>query len=160
MRDEARSHRERSEQQKVHTCGTLALRDKEIAELIALLSKHKPLKTKVESVKKTLGLAQAEKAETPRRLAKTEEKLETSETVRATAESELEPLKNDMLWLKECGIASLVAARNDGYAQGYAECSHHVVNALKVEWDTRNSATHGVNIDATLAVAKTIFNNL
>ncbi|MFS8007744.1 hypothetical protein Hanom_Chr14g01264651 [Helianthus anomalus] len=83
-----------------------------------------------------------------------------------------------MLWLKERGIASvaesvlnseelnktvarlLVAARNDGYAQGYAECSHHVVNALKVDWDTSKSATHGVNTDAALAAAKTEFNNL
>ncbi|MFS7980423.1 hypothetical protein Hanom_Chr10g00939301 [Helianthus anomalus] len=74
-----------------------------------------------------------------------------------------------MLWLKERGIASvaesvlnseeldktvahlLVAARNDGYAQGYAECSHHVVNALKVDWDTSKSATHGVNTVAALA---------
>ncbi|MFS7934888.1 hypothetical protein Hanom_Chr05g00396901 [Helianthus anomalus] len=54
----------------------------------------------------------------------------------------------------------VVAARNDGYAQGYAECSHHVVNALKVDWDTSKSATHGVNIDAALAAAKTEFNNL
>ncbi|MFS7894259.1 hypothetical protein Hanom_Chr00s001470g01682601 [Helianthus anomalus] len=30
----------------------------------------------------------------------------------------------------------LVAARNDGYAQGYAECSHHVVNALKTRFNT------------------------
>ncbi|MFS7918971.1 hypothetical protein Hanom_Chr03g00207431 [Helianthus anomalus] len=27
----------------------------------------------------------------------------------------------------------LVVARNDSYAQGYATCSHHVVNALKSE---------------------------
>ncbi|KAJ0771171.1 hypothetical protein HanPI659440_Chr07g0265971 [Helianthus annuus] len=105
--------------------------------------------------------------------------LETSKTARATAESELEPLKSDMLWLKERGIASvpaelvlnseeldktvarlLVAARNDGYAQGYAECSHHVVNALKVDWDTSKSATHGVNTNAALAAAKTEFNDL
>ncbi|MFS7971115.1 hypothetical protein Hanom_Chr09g00828931 [Helianthus anomalus] len=83
-----------------------------------------------------------------------------------------------MLWLKDCGIASvaesvfkseeldktvahlLVAARNDVYAQGYAECSHHVVNALKVDWDTSKSATHGVNTEAALAIAKTQFNNL
>ncbi|KAJ0725202.1 hypothetical protein HanPI659440_Chr12g0456131 [Helianthus annuus] len=83
-----------------------------------------------------------------------------------------------MLWLKERRIASvaesvlnseeldktvarlLVAARNDGYAHGYAECSHHVVNALKVDWDTSKSATHGVNTDVALAVAKTEFNNL
>ncbi|KAJ0691866.1 hypothetical protein HanPI659440_Chr15g0579671 [Helianthus annuus] len=83
-----------------------------------------------------------------------------------------------MSWLEERGIGSvaksvlnseeldksvarlLVAARNDGYAQGYAECSHHVVNALKVDWDTSKSATHGVNTDAALAAAKTEFNNL
>ncbi|KAJ0612902.1 hypothetical protein HanRHA438_Chr01g0040761 [Helianthus annuus] len=83
-----------------------------------------------------------------------------------------------MLWLKERGIASVaesvlnseeldktvarlvVAARNDGYAQGYAECSHHVVSALKVDWDTSRAATHGVNTDAALAAMKTEFNNL
>ncbi|KAF5756817.1 hypothetical protein HanXRQr2_Chr17g0819281 [Helianthus annuus] len=83
-----------------------------------------------------------------------------------------------MTWLKERGIASvaelvlkseeldktvarlLVAARNDGYAQGYAECSHHVVNALKVDWDTSKSATHGVNTNAALVAVKTEFNNL
>ncbi|KAJ0767391.1 hypothetical protein HanRHA438_Chr03g0111971 [Helianthus annuus] len=100
-----------------------------------------------------------------------------------TAESELKPLKSDMTWLKERGIASVaesvlnseeldktvarlvVAARNDGYAQGYAECSHHVVNALKVDWDTSRSATHGVNTHgvntyAALVARKTEFNNL
>ncbi|MFS8006664.1 hypothetical protein Hanom_Chr14g01251921 [Helianthus anomalus] len=77
------------------------------------------------------------------------------------AESELEPLKSDMLWLKEQTVAHLlVAARNDGYAQGYAECSHYVVNALKVDWDTSRSATHGVNTEAAHAAAKTQFNNL
>ncbi|XP_022004544.1 meiosis-specific nuclear structural protein 1-like [Helianthus annuus] len=148
-RDEARPHRER-----------------------------KQLKAEVESAKKDLELARTEKTEASRRLAETEEKLENSETARATAESELEPLKSDMLWLKERGIASvaelvlnseeldksvarlLVAARNDGYAQGYAECSHHVVNALKVDWDTRKYATHGVNTDAALTAAETDFNNL
>ncbi|KAM0057617.1 hypothetical protein Hdeb2414_s0005g00160331 [Helianthus debilis subsp. tardiflorus] len=54
----------------------------------------------------------------------------------------------------------VVAARNDGYAQGYAECSLHVVNSLKVDWDTSRSATYGVNIDAALAAMKTEFNNL
>ncbi|KAM0039083.1 hypothetical protein Hdeb2414_s0012g00377911 [Helianthus debilis subsp. tardiflorus] len=61
------------------------------------------------------------------------------------AESELEPLKNDITWLKERGIVCVaesvlnfeeldktvarlvIVARNDGYAQGYAECSHHVL---------------------------------
>ncbi|KAJ0484604.1 hypothetical protein HanPSC8_Chr14g0602761 [Helianthus annuus] len=83
-----------------------------------------------------------------------------------------------MLWLKERGIASVaesvlnseelditvarlvVAARNYGYAQGYAECSHHVVNALKVDWDTSRSATHGVNTGTALVAMKTEFNNL
>ncbi|KAF5773955.1 hypothetical protein HanRHA438_Chr13g0605501 [Helianthus annuus] len=83
-----------------------------------------------------------------------------------------------MLWLKERGIACVaesvlnseeldktvarfvVAARNDGYAQGYAECSHHVVNVLKVDWDTSRSATYGVNTNAALAAMKTEFNNL
>ncbi|KAM0040373.1 hypothetical protein Hdeb2414_s0012g00393061 [Helianthus debilis subsp. tardiflorus] len=78
-----------------------------------------------------------------------------------------------MLWLKERGIDSVaesvlnseeldkmvvrlvVAARNDGYAQGYAECSHHAVNALKVDWDTSRSATHGVNTGAALVAMKT-----
>ncbi|MFS7945423.1 hypothetical protein Hanom_Chr06g00524121 [Helianthus anomalus] len=177
-RDKARSHGERSEQREVPTCATLALRDKEIEELIALLSEHEQLKAEVESIKKNLELERTEKAKTSRRLSKTEEKLENSETARATTESELEPLKSDMLWLKERGIAIvaesmlnseeldktvarlLVAARNDGYAQGYAECSHHVVNALKVDWDSRKSATHGVNTDDGLAAAKAEFNNL
>ncbi|KAM0056940.1 hypothetical protein Hdeb2414_s0006g00224411 [Helianthus debilis subsp. tardiflorus] len=89
VRDEARSHRERSEQREVHTCATLALRDKEIEELIALLSEQ-------EKLKKDLEFADTKKAETSRRLAETEEKLENSETARATVESELEPLKSDM----------------------------------------------------------------
>ncbi|MFS7930003.1 hypothetical protein Hanom_Chr04g00339051 [Helianthus anomalus] len=171
-RDEAHSHRERSEQREVHTCATLALRDKEIEKLIALLSEQEQLKAEIESPKKDLELAHTKKAETSRCVAETEEKLENSENVWATAKSELEPLKSDMLWLKDHGIASvtesvlnseeldktvahfLVDARNDGYAQGYAECSHHVVNALKVDWDTSKSATYDVNTDAALAAAE------
>ncbi|KAJ0734447.1 hypothetical protein HanRHA438_Chr11g0501961 [Helianthus annuus] len=83
-----------------------------------------------------------------------------------------------MIWLKEHGIACVdepvlnskeldktvarlvVAARNDGYAQGYAECSQHVNNALKVDWDTSKSATYGANTGATLEALKTEFNNL
>ncbi|MFS7958136.1 hypothetical protein Hanom_Chr07g00674591 [Helianthus anomalus] len=83
-----------------------------------------------------------------------------------------------MIWLKERRNASIaesvlnseeldktvarlvVASRNDGYAQGYAECSHHVVSSLKVDWDTSRSATYGVNTDAALAAMKTEFNNL
>ncbi|KAJ0430692.1 hypothetical protein HanHA300_Chr17g0671881 [Helianthus annuus] len=62
-----------------------------------------------------------------------------------------------MAWLKERGIACIaksvlnseeldktvaylvIAARNDRYAQVYAECSQYVNNALKVEWDTSKS---------------------
>ncbi|MFS7889167.1 hypothetical protein Hanom_Chr00s000003g01603791 [Helianthus anomalus] len=177
-RDEARSHRERSEQREVWTCATLALRDKEIDELTALLSEQEQIKAELESAKKDLQLERVERAETSRRLNETEEKLESSETARVTAESQLEPLKNDMLWLKDRGIISvansvhnaaeldetvahlLAAARNDGYAQGYVECSHHVVNALKVDWDTSRSATHGVHTEAAVAAAKTQFNTL
>ncbi|MFS7948269.1 hypothetical protein Hanom_Chr06g00557971 [Helianthus anomalus] len=151
---------ERSDKREVHTCTTPALRDKEIKELIALLSEQEQLKAEAEAAKKDLELARAEKAETSRRLAKTEE-------------NELEPLKGDILWLNECGIASvtesvlnseeldktvahlLVAAQNDGYPQGYAECSHHVVNALKLDRDTSKSATHGVNTNVALVAAKT-----
>ncbi|XP_021995770.1 fas-binding factor 1-like [Helianthus annuus] len=79
-RDEARSHRERSEQREVHTCATHALRDKEIEEFIALLSEQEQLKAEVESIKKNLELEWAKKAETSRRLSETEEKLENSET--------------------------------------------------------------------------------
>ncbi|KAJ0545770.1 hypothetical protein HanIR_Chr08g0353451 [Helianthus annuus] len=144
---EARSHRERSEQRE-------------------------------EQLKKDLELARSEYTESSRRLTKVEEKLENSETARVTAESELEPLKNDMAWLKDRGIACVaesvlnskeldktvaklvVAARRDGYAQGYAECSHHVNDALKVSWDGSKAATFGVNTAAALASMKTEFNNL
>ncbi|MFS7979482.1 hypothetical protein Hanom_Chr10g00927811 [Helianthus anomalus] len=54
----------------------------------------------------------------------------------------------------------LVAAQNDGYAQGYAECSYHVVNTLKVDWDTSKSATHGVDTETALVAANTRFNTL
>ncbi|KAM0014592.1 hypothetical protein Hdeb2414_s0034g00725551 [Helianthus debilis subsp. tardiflorus] len=106
-RDEARSHRERSEQREIHTCATLALRDKEIEELIALLTEQEQLKAEVEVAKKNLELERSEKVETSRHLAETEEKLENFETAWATAKSELELLKSDMLWLKERGIGSV-----------------------------------------------------
>ncbi|MFS7904977.1 hypothetical protein Hanom_Chr01g00042361 [Helianthus anomalus] len=83
-----------------------------------------------------------------------------------------------MAWLKDRGIPCVaesvlnseeldktvarfvVAAWNDGYAQGYAECSQHVNNALKVDWDTSRSPTHGVNTGAALVSLKSEFNNL
>ncbi|MFS7969163.1 hypothetical protein Hanom_Chr09g00805941 [Helianthus anomalus] len=49
----------------------------------------------------------------------------------------------------------VVAARNDGYTQGYAECSQHVNSALKVDWNTSRSATYGVNTGAALTALKT-----
>ncbi|KAM0067194.1 hypothetical protein Hdeb2414_s0002g00058101 [Helianthus debilis subsp. tardiflorus] len=54
----------------------------------------------------------------------------------------------------------VIATRNDGYTQGYAECSQLVNSALKVDWDTSRSATHGVNTGAALASLKSEFNNL
>ncbi|XP_022030257.1 myosin-11-like [Helianthus annuus] len=168
---EARSHRERSEQREVQALTTLAIRDKELEELTALVSGQ-------EQLKKDLELARSEYTESSRRLTEVEEKLENSETARVTAESELEPLKNDMAWLKDRGIACVaesvlnfkeldktvaklvVATRRDGYAQGYAECSHHVNDALKVSWDGSKAATFGVNTAAALASMKTEFNNL
>ncbi|MFS7906325.1 hypothetical protein Hanom_Chr01g00057951 [Helianthus anomalus] len=56
---------------------------------------------------KNLDLEWTKQDETSRRLTKIEDKLENSETARATAESELEPLKSDMLWLKEHMNASV-----------------------------------------------------
>ncbi|KAF5795283.1 hypothetical protein HanXRQr2_Chr08g0337811 [Helianthus annuus] len=138
-RDEARSHWERSEQRKVRTCATLALKEKEIDELTALLSEQEQLKVELESSKKDLQFERVERAETSRRLSATEEKLEGSETARV-ANSVLNADELD-----EMVAYLLVAARNDGYAQGYAECSQHVVTALKVDWDTSRSATYGVN---------------
>ncbi|MFS7985902.1 hypothetical protein Hanom_Chr11g01004141 [Helianthus anomalus] len=177
-RDEARSHREISEQREVQTCTTIALKNKEIDELTSLLSDQEQIKAELESAKKDLQLEQVEKAETSRRLSETKEKLENSETAWVTAESLVEPLKDDMLWMKHRRIISvanfvlnsnkldqtvahlLVTARNDGYAQGYTECTQHVNNALRVNWDTSRSATHGVDTEAALVAAMTEYNNL
>ncbi|MFS7977473.1 hypothetical protein Hanom_Chr10g00904381 [Helianthus anomalus] len=158
---EARSHRERSEQREVQALATLSLRDKELEEIIVLVADQ-------EQLRKDLELARSENTETPRHLSEAKEKLENSEMARVTAESELEPLKENMAWLKDRGIACLdktvarlvVAAQRDGYAQGYAECSHHVNSALKVDWDNSKSATFGVDTGAALAALKTEFNNL
>ncbi|MFS8026061.1 hypothetical protein Hanom_Chr16g01482601 [Helianthus anomalus] len=143
-----------------------------------LIGREGLLKAEVESVKKDFQLEWVERVETSCRLSETEEKLECSKTARVTAESQIELLKSDMLWLKEHGIISiadsvlnseeldktvthlLVAAQNDGYAQGYSECSQHVASALKVDWDTSRSATHGADTEAALAAAKTQFNTL
>ncbi|MFS7952330.1 hypothetical protein Hanom_Chr07g00605701 [Helianthus anomalus] len=83
-----------------------------------------------------------------------------------------------MLWLKEREIACvaesvlnseeldrsvaqlIVSARNDGNAQGYAECSQHVNSASKVNWDTSKSLTCGANTGAAHAALKAEFNSL
>ncbi|KAM0034990.1 hypothetical protein Hdeb2414_s0015g00441281 [Helianthus debilis subsp. tardiflorus] len=105
--DEARSNRERSEQREVQTCTTLALRNKEIEELTSLLLDQEQTKAELESAKKDLQLERVEKAEATRYLAETEDKLESSETARVTTESLVDPLKNDMLWMKHHGIISV-----------------------------------------------------
>ncbi|MFS7980332.1 hypothetical protein Hanom_Chr10g00938211 [Helianthus anomalus] len=120
-RDEARSHRERSERRE---------------------------------------LERVEKAETSRRLSETEEKLENSETARVTAESLVEPLKDDMLLIKHHGIISVANPVLNSNELDQSECTHHVTNALRVDWDTSRSATHGVDTEAAHAAAKTEYNNL
>ncbi|KAJ0788660.1 hypothetical protein HanPI659440_Chr05g0194371 [Helianthus annuus] len=103
--------------------------------------------------KKDLQLERVEKAETSRRLVETKEKLENSETARVMAESLDEPLKDDMLWMKHRGVIGvvnfvlksidldqtvaclLVTSRNDGYAQGYIECTQHAHAAAKTEYN-------------------------
>ncbi|KAJ0577431.1 hypothetical protein HanIR_Chr05g0235891 [Helianthus annuus] len=144
---EVRSHRERSEQREVQALTTLAVRDKELEELTALVSDQ-------EQLKKDLELARSENTETSRRLTEVEEKLENSETARV-AESVLNSEELDKT------VANLVvAAGRDGYAQGYAECSQHVNSALKVTWDDSKSATFGADTAAAFSSLKTEFNNL
>ncbi|KAF5806715.1 hypothetical protein HanRHA438_Chr05g0233851 [Helianthus annuus] len=176
-RDEAWSHREQSEKREIETCATLALRNKEIAKLTSLLLDQEQITTELASAKKDLQLTQVEKAEVARRLSETEDKLESSETARVTAESLVEPLTNNMLWMQHNGIINvansilnsteldesvaklMVTARHDGYAQGYAECSQHFTVALKVNWDTSWCATSGVDTNAAFAAAMEGFNN-
>ncbi|KAJ0714590.1 hypothetical protein HanPI659440_Chr13g0491171 [Helianthus annuus] len=177
-RDEARSHRERNEQREVQTCTILALRNKEIEELTTLLSDKEQTKAELESAQKELQLERVEKAETSRRLTETEEKLENSETAWVTAESLVEPLENDMLWMRHHGVINvansilnsidldqtvanlMVTARSDRYNQGYAECTQHVNDALKVDLDNNRSAMRGVDTEAAHATAKIECNNL
>ncbi|MFS7969583.1 hypothetical protein Hanom_Chr09g00810931 [Helianthus anomalus] len=162
--DEARSHREQSEKRELQTCATLALKNKEIEELTSLLTDQEQTKAELESAKKDLQLERVEKAEAACRLAETEEKLESSETARVTVESLVEPLKNDMLWMQHHGIINvanlMVTAHNDGYTQGYTECTQHVTDALRVDWDTSRSAMRGVDTSVAHAAAKAEYNNL
>ncbi|KAJ0550863.1 hypothetical protein HanHA300_Chr07g0250701 [Helianthus annuus] len=106
-REEARSRRERNEQREVQTCATLALRNKEIEELTSLLIDQEQIQAELESAKKDLQLAKVETAEAMHRLTETEEKLESSETARVMAESLVEPLKNNMLWMQHHGIINI-----------------------------------------------------
>ncbi|MFS7997119.1 hypothetical protein Hanom_Chr12g01138001 [Helianthus anomalus] len=149
--DEALSLRERSEQREVQTCATLALRNKEIEELTSLLTDQEKTMAELESAKKDLQLERVEKDEATCRHAEMEKKLENSGAVRVTTESLIEPLRNDMLWMKHHGIINvansvlnsidldqtvaqlMVTARNNSYAQGYAEFTQHVTSALKVD---------------------------
>ncbi|KAM0040508.1 hypothetical protein Hdeb2414_s0012g00394781 [Helianthus debilis subsp. tardiflorus] len=164
-RDEARPLRERSEQREVQTCATLALRNKEIQELTYFLIDQEQVKAELEFAKKYLQLVKVEAAEAMLYLTETEGKLESSETARVTMESLVEPLKNDMLWIQHHGIINTVAnlmvtARNDGYTQGYPECTQHVTYALRVNWDTSRFATCGVDTGVVHAAAKEEYNNL
>ncbi|KAJ0793606.1 hypothetical protein HanOQP8_Chr01g0031251 [Helianthus annuus] len=97
---------------------------------------------------------------------------------RVTAESIMDPLINNMLWMQHHGVINIVNSIlnsieldesvaklmvtecHDGYAQGYEECALHVTNALKIDWDTSRSATSGVDTNAVFAVAKKDYNNL
>ncbi|KAJ0561206.1 hypothetical protein HanHA300_Chr06g0220231 [Helianthus annuus] len=155
IENEARSHRK------------LSPRNKEIEELTSLLIDQEQVKAELEFAKKDLQLVKVEIAEATRRLTGTEEKLESSKTARVTAKSLVEPLKNDMLWMQhhriinDHTVANLtVTTRNDGYTQGYAECTQHVTNALRVNWDTRRSTTCEVDTGVANAAAKEEYNNL
>ncbi|KAF5779154.1 hypothetical protein HanXRQr2_Chr12g0556001 [Helianthus annuus] len=83
-----------------------------------------------------------------------------------------------MLWMKHRGIINvtnsnlnsnkldqtvthlLVTVHNDGYTERYAECTQHVTSALKVDWVTSRSATHGVDTEAAHAASKNEYNTL
>ncbi|KAF5803576.1 hypothetical protein HanXRQr2_Chr06g0272991 [Helianthus annuus] len=83
-----------------------------------------------------------------------------------------------MLWMRHHGVINvansilnsidldqtvahlMVTARSDGYTQGCTECTQHVNDALKVDWDNSRSATRGVDTEAAHAAAKTEYNNL
>ncbi|XP_021985627.1 titin homolog [Helianthus annuus] len=160
-RDEARSHRERSEQREVQTCANLALRNKEIEELTSLLDDQEQVKEELESAKKDLQLAKVEKAEATRRLSETEEKLESSETARVTAESLVEALKNNMLWMPRHGIINVANSILNWIDLDQTVANlKHITNALRVNWDTSRSATCGVDTGAAHAAAKEEYNNL
>ncbi|KAJ0800316.1 hypothetical protein HanPI659440_Chr03g0101561 [Helianthus annuus] len=126
----------------------------QIDELTSLLSKQEQLKAEVESVKKDLQLELVERAETSRHLSETKEKLGGSETARVTAESQIDPLKSDMLWLKEREIISI--AESVLNSEELDKTVAHLLVAMRND----GSATHGVDTEDALAAAKTPFNTL
>ncbi|KAJ0788417.1 hypothetical protein HanPI659440_Chr05g0191441 [Helianthus annuus] len=83
-----------------------------------------------------------------------------------------------MLWMRHHGVINvansilnsieldqtvsnlMVIARNDGYTQGYAECTQDVTDAFRVDWDNNRSATRRVDTSAAHATAKAEYNNL
>ncbi|KAM0027517.1 hypothetical protein Hdeb2414_s0019g00541141 [Helianthus debilis subsp. tardiflorus] len=83
-----------------------------------------------------------------------------------------------MLWMQHHGIINIansilnsidldqtvanlmVTARSDGYTQGYAKCTQHFSNALRVDWDTSRSATRRVDTGVAQAATKAEYNNL
>ncbi|MFS7948633.1 hypothetical protein Hanom_Chr06g00562151 [Helianthus anomalus] len=106
-RAEARSHREMSEQREVQTCATLAFRNKEIEELTSLLSDQEETKAELDSTKKkTCNSKELKKLKSRAVLSRL--KIESSETARVTTKSLVDPLKNDMLWMKHHGIIKVV----------------------------------------------------
>ena len=54
----------------------------------------------------------------------------------------------------------MVAARSDGYAQGYAECAAHVSRAFEKPWDNTRAATYGVDTAGAFKRAKEGYNRL
>ncbi|MFS7949172.1 hypothetical protein Hanom_Chr06g00568431 [Helianthus anomalus] len=65
-----------------------------------------------------------------------------------------------MCVIKRGVVVVFESINGHGYTQGYAECTQHVNDALKVDWDTRGSAMHGVDTEVAHVAAKTEYNNL
>ena len=54
----------------------------------------------------------------------------------------------------------MIAARSDGYAQGYAECAAHVSHAFNKSWGTSRASTHGVDTTDAYKKAKEAYEQL
>ncbi|KAM0041096.1 hypothetical protein Hdeb2414_s0011g00362271 [Helianthus debilis subsp. tardiflorus] len=136
----------------------MASKDTEIAELKSRLLESSG---KCESLELDVGAekARAEAAEEARDTAQST--LNNTQTAHAQAESLVELLMNNSVWLQQRGIVYVsnavlnsveldtmvttltISLCNDGYAEGYHESTRHVTEALKVKWDTQCSAIHG-----------------